>query len=54
MTPPKWTVVGEITVSNAIPGLSTPKPTVDDYVKGEATAQHGQSESQKECLEKII
>ena len=47
ITLPKWTAVGEITVANAILTLLMSKPTEDDSVGGEATAQQGWSELER-------
>ena len=50
ITLPKWSAVGEIAAANVILSLLALMPTVDDPGRGEATAQQGKSEGQKELL----
>ena len=53
ITFPKWTAVGEVGVTNAIPSLLVLKSTEDDSVRDKVTTQQGQSEDQRELLKKI-
>ena len=51
--PPKADICGRDCSSKCIQSLLPLKPTKDDSVRDEATTQQGQSEGQKELVEKI-